>query len=144
MHSEGNHWKWKGNLLSGKIANDMIDKGLIIQYINSSYNLTFPLKTPKTTLFKKWAEDLNRHVSKEGTQMANRHMKDVQHHYHQRKRKSKPQWVITSHLSEWLPQKPTNNKCWQGWDVRTPVHCWWECTLQPVTVENSIEGFSKH
>ena len=30
-------------------------------------------------------------------------------------------------------------------EIRTPVHCWWECIwVQPVIVEKSMEGFSKH
>ena len=38
--------------------------------------------------------------SKEGIQVANKHMKDAQHHSLLEKCKSKPQWDITSHQSE--------------------------------------------
>ena len=48
----------------------MTDKGLISNYIKSSYN-SITKRQPN----KKWAEDLNRHFLKEDIQMANRHMK---------------------------------------------------------------------
>ena len=38
-------------------------------------------------------------------QMANKHMKDAQHHSLLEKCKSKPHWGIISHQSEWLPSK---------------------------------------
>ena len=56
------------------LANNATNKGLSPKYANKSYN-SATKKKKQTTQSKKWAEDLNRHFSKEDIQMASRHMK---------------------------------------------------------------------
>ena len=81
------------------IANETTDKGLI----SKTHKQLIQLNTRKTNNpIKKWEKDLNRHFSKEDIQMANRR-KDAQHCSLLEKCKSKLQWDITSHWSEWPP-----------------------------------------
>ena len=80
--------------------------------------------------------DLNKHFSKEDTQMAKNIWKDVQQHWLLEKCKSKPRWG-TYHLTPArmaIIKKSTNNKWWRGCGEKgTLWHCWCDCQLvQPM------------
>ena len=81
-----------------------------------------------TVLLKKWLKNGRKNridiFPKRKCKRPTGSWKDAQHHWYAGKRKSNPQWDITSHLSEWLLLKGTQITSVGGnWRKGTLVHC---------------------
>ena len=103
------------------------------RFISKVYKQLIQLNIQKTkSPVKKWAENLNRHFSKEDLHMANKHMKRCSTSLIIREMQIKTTVrYLSLHTNQNdHHQKYTDSTCWRGCREKgVLLHCWWECKL---------------
>ena len=118
------------------------DKALVSEYIKNS-----KLNNKKTNNpINKYAKDRNRHSSREDLQMANDHRNRCLTSLTKREMQ-----VKTIVRYNFIPTRMVRlnqagvNSCYWGWgEIRTLVHCWWECENGAATLETWVPQMIKH